>query len=482
MSDVTNEEKSSDYKDFSVNSEENDGENKNVPENEKNTLIQTIILIIKSIIGIGIMDLPYVFKIVGIYYGISLFIFSCIITVLSVVFLIRVKDITQRYGYNVYAKFSLGKLGIIIIKSTIIFGTFFDCIIFLKILSGITKIFVTLFLEKNDSIFFKEYFYAMIIFLFLLPLMFKNDISALARASSIGVFNIFIFIISLIIVFLIKYFKEINPSKKITFKKEMLYFNKDSNLNYIFYATQSLLLSFNFQTNFFPLYLSLKQRKSNKIILATIISLIITIIIYILTSILGYLMYGNNLNDIIIIYFGEDINYYLNKNKVIVIFLLISEFTLFLSASLSMPIFFFSLKNNLLNLIKSLIKYNFNKNSNNKSIELIDIKEEDLNKKILEKNVKKFDINKYKHFLTFLIYFSILIFAIFFNKILVIEGIVGATYNNILVIIAPAYFLIKLDKKNKFPFLKFIAKIILIIGFLVLIIFFYLQFKFYISN
>ena len=50
MSDVTNEEKSSDYKDFSVNSEENDGENKNVPENEKNTLIKTIILIIKYII------------------------------------------------------------------------------------------------------------------------------------------------------------------------------------------------------------------------------------------------------------------------------------------------------------------------------------------------------------------------------------------------------------------------------------------------
>ena len=480
MSDVTNEEKSSDYRDFSVNSEENDGENKYAPEVEKNTISQTIVLIIKSIIGIGIMDLPYVFKIVGIYYGISLFIFSGIITVLSVVFLIRVKDITQRYGYNVYAKFSLGKIGIIIIKSTIIFGTFFDCIIFLKILSGITKIFVTIFIEKNDSIFFKDYFYSILIFLFLLPLMFKNDISALTRTSSIGVFNIFIFIISLIIVFLIKYFKEINPSKKISFKTEMLYFNKESNLNYIFYATQSLLLSFNFQTNFFPLYLSLKPRKSNNIIYATIVSLIITIIIYILTSILGYLMYGNNINDIIIIYFGQDINYYLNKNKVIVIFLVISEFTLFLSASLSMPIFFFSLKNNVLNLIKSIIKYYINNNNNNKeSIELIDIKEDDLNKKILEKNVKKFDINKYKHFLTFLIYFSILIFTIFFNKILVIEGIVGATYNNILVIIAPSYFLIKLDKKNKFPFLKFIAKLIFVIGILVLITFFYLQFKIY---
>ena len=480
MSDITNEEKSSDYRDFSVNSEENDGENKYAPEVEKNTISQTIVLIIKSIIGIGIMDLPYVFKIVGIYYGISLFIFSGVITVLSVVFLIRVKDITQRYGYNVYAKFSLGKIGIIIIKSTIIFGTFFDCIIFLKILSGITKIFVTIFIEKNDSIFFKDYFYSILIFLFLLPLMFKNDISALTRTSSIGVFNIFIFIISLIIVFLIKYFKEINPSKKISFKTEMLYFNKESNLNYIFYATQSLLLSFNFQTNFFPLYLSLKPRKSNNIIYATIVSLIITIIIYILTSILGYLMYGNNINDIIIIYFGQDINYYLNKNKVIVIFLVISEFTLFLSASLSMPIFFFSLKNNVLNLIKSIIKYYINNNNNNKeSIELIDIKEEDLNKKILEKNFKKFDINKYKHFLTFLIYFSILIFTIFFNKILVIEGIVGATYNNILVIIAPSYFLIKLDKKNKFPFLKFIAKLIFIIGILVLITFFYLQFKIY---
>ena len=480
MSDVTNDEKSSDYRDFSVNSEENDGENKYAPEVEKNTISQTIVLIIKSIIGIGIMDLPYVFKIVGIYYGISLFIFSGIITVLSVVFLIRVKDITQRYGYNVYAKFSLGKIGIIIIKSTIIFGTFFDCIIFLKILSGITKIFVTIFIEKNDSIFFKDYFYSILIFLFLLPLMFKNDISALTRTSSIGVFNIFIFIISLIIVFLIKYFKEINPSKKISFKTEMLYFNKESNLNYIFYATQSLLLSFNFQTNFFPLYLSLKPRKSNNIIYATIVSLIITIIIYILTSILGYLMYGNNINDIIIIYFGQDINYYLNKNIVIVIFLVISEFTLFLSASLSMPIFFFSLKNNVLNLIKSIIKYYINNNNNNKeSIELIDVKEEDLNKKILEKNVKKFDINKYKHFLTFLIYFSILIFTIFFNKILVIEGIVGATYNNILVIIAPSYFLIKLDKKNKFPFLKFIAKLIFVIGILVLITFFYLQFKIY---
>ena len=69
----TDPEKSSyiEYRNFKESSEDNDGENRSIPESEKLSFCGTTITIIKTIIGIGIFDISYVLKILGFYYFIS---------------------------------------------------------------------------------------------------------------------------------------------------------------------------------------------------------------------------------------------------------------------------------------------------------------------------------------------------------------------------------------------------------------------------
>ena len=125
---LTDPSNSKEYKNFKEESEDNDGENRNVKNENKNTIIGTSITIIKAMIGCGILNLPLVFKYLGIRLAIFFIFCSILICNFTVYLLLKSKEITQRYSFSVYAKLSFGTLGTFFMKITIMTLCFFTFI------------------------------------------------------------------------------------------------------------------------------------------------------------------------------------------------------------------------------------------------------------------------------------------------------------------------------------------------------------------
>ena len=458
----TDPEKSSyfEYRNFKEKAEDNDGENRNIPESQKLSFSGTTITIIKTIIGIGIFDIPYVLKILGFYNFIFFISIGFFFTLLSVNFLLKCKDITKRYSYSIYSRICLGFKGIFLVKFFMIFGSFFDCVIYFKIFGNIMKILILIFIKKEEEkvFYLNDKFYMILIFLILIPLIFRKNLSSFEKFSFFGFFSIIIFIISVIIIFT---YKIINQEIKMNIFYEILFPNKKYNFFHKFAAVQSLFLSFSFTFNLFPLYLSLKKRSTKLMMKSTFFALIVTTFVYFFTAIFGCLMYNEELNDILIIYFKKDIIFYYENNKFFLsAVLMICEITLFVNAIFSLPLLFFPLKNNMFNIIL-LVKNHFNNDND----------DNDNN----NENDNEIKTSQNKNLITFLTYISVLVFALFMKKNLFIENIIGSTSNNFISFIAPSFFMFRIDKKSEFKFHKILSYITFFFGISTLIIFTYLQ-------
>ena len=431
-------------KNFIEESEDNDGENRNLKEEDKVSLFSIIITIMKGMIGFGILNYPFAFKTLGFKYCLLSICIAVILIIFSVYFLLKAKDVTQRYGYSVYSKLSFGTSGTIIMMITMISNCFFVCCIYLKLFGNILRTLLLIFINDNGQVYLKENFLVFSIFIILLPLMFKKDISALSKYALIGIISIIIFICSLIIIFFYKlYNNEIAPLKESQF-------------------STAITNSFNFHPNIFPIYLTLKSRSTINMVKGTTIAVSLTSVIYILTGILGFLIYREKINDFLLKYFTNDILTYLKTNKFIASVLIISEIGFFISTSLSMPLLFFACKNNFFNLIR-FIKKKFS-NKENLSSGLIDNK----NKRV---SLSSFG----QSVIIIVIYISMLILAVTVDKIIIIDNIVGSTASNIIIFLAPAFFYLKFGKEKIFSIQKIMAILFMILGSGITILFIKIQ-------
>ena len=443
-------------KNFIEESEDNDGENRNLKEEDKVSLFSIIITIMKGMIGFGILNYPFAFKTLGFKYCLLSICIAVILIIFSVYFLLKAKDVTQRYGYSVYSKLSFGTSGTIIMMITMISNCFFVCCIYLKLFGNILRTLLLIFINDNGQVYLKENFLVFSIFIILLPLMFKKDISALSKYALIGIISIIIFICSLIIVFIYKLNNgEISPIKDNNF-------NINGTFIEIFESSTAITNSFNFHPNIFPIYLTLKSRSTINMVKGTTIAVSLTSVIYILTGILGFLIYREKINDFLLKYFTNDILTYLKTNKFIASVLIISEIGFFISTSLSMPLLFFACKNNFFNLIR-FIKKKFS-NKENLSSGLIDNK----NKRV---SLSSFG----QSVIIIVIYISMLILAVTVDKIIIIDNIVGSTASNIIIFLAPAFFYLKFGKEKIFSIQKIMAILFMILGSGITILFIKIQ-------
>jgi amino acid permease len=291
-----------------------------------------------------------------------------------------------------------------------------------------------------------------------MPLMFKEDITALKKFSFIGVLSIFIFLVAMVIVFFYKLFNnEIEA-----FSVSMLWPNGTK--IQMFTATTALMDSFTFQMNTFPIYLPLKPRTSKNMVKATFISTLIAWVMYFVTGILGFAMYRDRLNDVILGYFKEDIIVYKKQNIIISGILFISIAAYFISALLTMPIMFFALKKNLITLI-GFVEKKFKKKATNKDIE----ENTTLQATMVNTQVVMASVQGVKKFLiTLITYVVTLLCTLCVTKIIVINNIVGSTVTNMITMISPATFYLLLEKSKNNCCNKTVARIIFIYGFTIL--------------
>ena len=443
-------------KNFIEESEDNDGENRNIKEEERRSIFSTMITIMKGMIGCGILNYPFAFKTLGFKYALISICIGGILLIFSVYFLLKTKDVTQRYGYSVYSKLSFGTSGTVIMMLTMICNCFFVCCIYFKLFGNILRTLLLIFIQDKGQIYLKEEFLLIVVFFILLPLMFKKDISALSKFALIGIISIIIFICSLIIIFFFKlYNNEIAPLKESQFEI-------NGSFKEIFESSTAIINSFSFHSNVFPIYLPLKPRSTLNMIKATSYATVTTSFIYILTGILGFLIYRENINDFLLKYFINDILTYLKTNKIMVCVLIICEVGFFISTCLSMPLLFFACKSHFFNLVR-FIKKKFSK-------------KEKLTSGLIDNKEKRNTLSSFgKNIVIIIIYSSMLILAITVEKIIIIDNIVGSTACNIVTFLAPATFYLKFGKEKLYSIPKLMAILFLILGTSITAIFIKLQ-------
>lgn len=132
----------------------------------------------KAIIGFGIVNLPYIFKTLGILPCIGMIILIPLIEYSSICSLIECKNITRKYGFSMYAKICYGTMGSIFIKFIIMVEAFGCCCVHLQLLGEIILSIIEMFFNFKNGIFLNEKFYSILVFIFLCPFIVKKEISS----------------------------------------------------------------------------------------------------------------------------------------------------------------------------------------------------------------------------------------------------------------------------------------------------------------
>lgn len=380
----------------------------------------------------------------------------------------KTKDTTQRYGYSMYSKLCFGLTGTITIKFILIFITFCVSCVFLRIFGGVLSQIITSVIKADESIYFKENFYVILIFLVLSPLMFLKDISALKKFAFLGVVCIAVFMICI----LIKYFYLAFKTKSTLITYDMLYPIDASDIPSLFQKLTNLITGYFFHMNAFPIYLPLHPRSSKNYIKSTFIASIIVSVIYYLIGLAGFALYHNGIQSSILPNIKEDLEELFNKKEKTTMdfFLILVNFTtmctFFINALFTMPLVFFALKKNLINLIFMIKRKVFDKK---------DIKDKEINSTVETKVVIESVSEKTTFFITLLTYVLVLFCTLNVEQIIVLNSIVGSTSGNILIIVAPALFVLILSKKGFLSFEKISALFFIIFGISILVSFFKFQ-------
>ena len=433
------------FRNFVEEPGDNDGENRNPTEH--NTMLYTALLVIKAMIGEGILNLPLIIKTFGIIGGSVMTCFLGFIAISVASYLGKCKQITQRYSYAIYSKLMLGTAGTIIMKISLIVMISTMAVVMLIVFGDVLKGLSLLFYDIHTKILILG------IALVLLPFSFQKDISFIARIAYMGILGLTVFSICQIILFILKY-----QQGKILFDSSMLYPKGSS--KEIVLCVGGYYNAFTFHMSYFGFYLPLKPRNNKTMLKSVTIGATAASLIYFSYGVLIYFMYGDQITDSALKYLQKDLaEAHKNGEMFIVIILVVCFLGFMINASISMMLNFYFFKSHFLGLIQFILKKRAEKEKaeeDKKAIPMVDIEEnkEDKENKIVkvseEKETKKFLSDRQEFWITLGCYLYVIAMAIGFDKIIVLDSFNGSTVANYINIIAPCMFYLYFakDKKN----------------------------------
>ena len=433
-----------DFRNFKEEPGDDDGENRH--PKAFNSMLYTALIVVKGMIGAGILNLPLIFKTFGILGGLILTFVLSFLAITVAYYLGRCKDITQRYSYAIYSKLMMGVAGTIIMKIALI--------VMLSTLS-VVQLIVFGDVLKGLSIFIYDINTKVLIFgiaIILLPFMFQKDISGITKYAYFGIIGLGVFCFGHIILFINKYKKN-----KIYFDESMLYPN--GSIKDIILCVGGYYNAFAFHMSYFSYYLPLKPRNNKTMMKSVTIGTLITSFIYAAYGILFYLMYGSQISDSALKYLQTDLfEAHKNQENFIFFVLVVCFLSFLINASMSTMIHFYFFKSHLIGLIKFIIQKKL-ENKEDKGTPMVDI-DENNNNNNTENNNKEIEedeklLSKRKQFwITFGCYCYSLSMAIGFDKIIILDSFNGATVANYINLIAPSMFYLYFSRKVKQQYYK----------------------------
>ena len=432
--------------------------------NKRNSMIATSLFETKAMIGSGLLNVPYTFKTLGIYASVGASILFNIVTFLSTYFLLRCKDITQRYGYAVYSVLSMGIVGTIICKLAILIRSISLCCVLLKILGNIIRTILLIFFnEYGDKYYLDSKFLLVIFALLITPLMIQKDISGINKYTSVGIFSIIYLFASLVILFIYKYTQhEILP------KKQMMLFPRGTSFE-MFKCFGSYLNAYLFQVNVFPIYLPLYPRSTKNMMISTAIGTILSTVIYVSFGIIGFAIYRYNIDGTLLEYIEEDLLNYIKTNKYMAASLIIFEVAFIINTTLSTAINFFNAKQQCESIAKLIYMYIHEQNED-ESIQgtpLVPLDETGASTEMPQRNTSENNdlSDRSLNLIAFVVYIITIFIGYYSDNIITIDNFNGSTINNFLSVMLPPLFFLILSPKGKFYCEKFFAILLIIFSF-----------------
>ena len=475
------------------------------PKYEKGntSFIGAFLQIGNTILGAGIISLPVVFRYLGFILGFIFITIISILTIYSSYLLLKAHQITSKKKYLTIAHASMGDKGYIFTNIIIILNNFGLSCVYFRIVADTLQNIIGGYVSK-DNFFVKNwhnFIYIIIILLIMSFVVWTKDFKKFEKTSFLGMFGIIVYFIILIILFFYKISKGFKP-----FHSLNSYFISGKFTD-ILICLPSVFLSFSFQFNLFPIYSTLIKRTHKEMLNVTKASIIFCFILYIFSGIIGFLMYGDSLDDTILNAFLTEIQN--EKNDLTVkILLIIANIGFLLCSTTSIPLVFYTLKQNFFSTYKFIIR-----NKNKKKIEM-EIEEENnkitdinslgindegeitnTNTVITDNNIsidkenerndsigsnesideinKKIKINITKNeenIISLLIYIIIGCVTILVPNLKSMFNIIGCTAANSIQFIIPCLMIICLKKKSEKLLNLILVKILLIFGLISLII------------
>ena len=467
----TDPEKAEDeeFRNYKEEPGEDDGENRK-PQT-RYSILATGLFVTKAMIGSGLLNVPFIFRTFGVFFGLIASVFLNFITVMGIYFLLRCKDITQRYSYAVYSKLTMGLVGSLTCKIAVIIRSFTLCCVLLKILGKIIRTLLLIFFnEYRDKFFLNSEFLLVVFSVLITPMMLQKDISGVAKFTKLGIFSILFLFFSLVILFLFKITQnEIKP-----LESQMLYTSGDFFRKFKCFG--SYLNAYLFQVNCFPIYLPLHPRSTKNMMKSTLLGTILSSVIYISFGIIGFIIYRYDINDTLLTYLGDDLIKYLKTNKLMATLLIVFEIAFIANTTISTMLNFFIGKSGLIGFVKFLMKYlNKKGKEENKGTPLVELDQKGTAVDNIENKDDENILSGFKQTIITLIAYGVVVFVGYASEnIISIDNFNGSTVNNYLSVMLPPLFFILISKGTKFSFEKLLAifmclfSISLITGFLLI--------------
>ena len=406
------------YEKYKENPEDGDGHDLDQEMQGKDSIKASGAQIANTIMGAGILSIPIIMRYLGLFLGIIFIISLALCTLFSVFILIRCHEITGKTGFSMLGKITMGKFGSILIKVIIIINNLGFCIAYFRIFGEVVQTVIQGFISP-DSFWannWHNFIYIIFCSLIMFYFIFIKNLSALKKVAYMGVSAVLLFSFGLTLLFLhkgIHHYLDSNISWK--------FLKPNCSFSEAFNAIPSVFLAFLFQFNVFPIYLSLKEKNLDSMMKATKIGVGYSLFIFLIVGIIGFLLYGVNMNETLLECLSQDMTKFRNISGFIKFLIIIISVSFVTTCLTSFPILFLSLRENFINSMIFCIKNMGQKNENNNYIS-----EKGLN------------------IITISLYVVIVLMAIILPKLKVIFSVVGATAGTFIAFILPNLFYIRI--------------------------------------
>ena len=406
------------YEKYKENPEDGDGHDLDQEMQGKDSIKASGAQIANTIMGAGILSIPIIMRYLGLFLGIIFIISLALCTLFSVFILIRCHEITGKTGFSMLGKITMGKFGSILIKVIIIINNMGFCIAYFRIFGEVVQTVIQGFISP-DSFWannWHNFIYIIFCSLIMFYFIFIKNLSALKKVAYMGVSAVLLFSFGLTLLFLhkgIHHYLDSNSSWK--------FLKPNCSFSEAFNAIPSVFLAFLFQFNVFPIYLSLKEKNLDSMMKATKIGVGYSLFIFLIVGIIGFLLYGFNMNETLLECLSQDMTKFRNISGFIKFLIIIISVSFVTTCLTSFPILFLSLRENFINSMIFCIKNMGHKNENNNYIS-----EKGLN------------------IITISLYIVIVLMAIILPKLKVIFSVVGATAGTFIAFILPNLFYIRI--------------------------------------